>query len=503
MPTSLRKEVWLKKSKPVLRAARFRLKKKKLVRNARRKNKKPAPNPLKIDPTRTATLRRVLTAELRKRFAKLRFAVVRLIRDEDALGLKERKPLSFNQALELIRNAYNPDEARDEKGQWTAGEGGQARAKAGGEEGPNGEWYPGGAFIATTDLPKKVKDKITKEATGKVRVDGFTFAVPEPGKMSILDKLGGTVMNPRDGEINYKYLEYIKASAEQVKEYEGIVAQWKGGERWINVNDHPNIAGIKDAARLVAAGQPVPGALLNKLPADWQNNLKRYKPPARNSLATNRWQLHSTPEQVKAFQAWLRSQIAETLTDAQMEQLWEQFAQAGFEKGAARAFDDTRASVRAAMETDQLAVSDFYKGTKDEFLRSAFNQPVAVDKIKLLAGRSFNDLQGITEAMSTKMVRALTVGLVQGDSPYEIAKVLADEVDITSSRAEMIARTEIVRAHAEGQLEALDKLGVEEVGVAVEWSTTGDDKVCPECSDMEGVVLTLDEAQGMIPLHPS
>jgi len=31
---------------------------------------------------------------------------------------------------------------------------GQARAVPGGERGPNGEWYKGGAFIATTDAPK-------------------------------------------------------------------------------------------------------------------------------------------------------------------------------------------------------------------------------------------------------------------------------------------------------------------------------------------------------------
>lgn len=34
---------------------------------------------------------------------------------------------------------------------------GQKRAKIGGEFGPNGEWYKGGAFIATTDAPKSAK----------------------------------------------------------------------------------------------------------------------------------------------------------------------------------------------------------------------------------------------------------------------------------------------------------------------------------------------------------
>lgn len=39
---------------------------------------------------------------------------------------------------------------------------GQKRAKKGGETGPNGEWYPPGAFIATKDLPKRTKDWISR-----------------------------------------------------------------------------------------------------------------------------------------------------------------------------------------------------------------------------------------------------------------------------------------------------------------------------------------------------
>jgi SPP1 gp7 family putative phage head morphogenesis protein len=71
------------------------------------------------------------------------------------------------------------------------------------------------------------------------------------------------------------------------------------------------------------------------------------------------------------------------------------------------------------------------------------------------------------------------------------------------NRARMIARTEIIRAHAEGQLDALEKLGVDKVGVMVEWSTAGDDRVCSLCMSLEGVVLKIKEARGLIPRHIS
>lgn len=219
--------------------------------------------------------------------------------------------------------------------------------------------------------------------------------------------------------------------------------------------------------------------------------------------ANDRWRFNTSQEKLRAFQLWLKQRIDLHLLGLTNEQLWELYIDSGFRKGAARAFDDTKASVRAAMGRDQGAVRDFYNGTKDQFLRSSFNQPETVEKAKLLASRSFDELKNVTEEMGNKMARALTDGLIEGRNPYDVAKDVAEQADVSESRAILIARTELIRAHAEGQLEALDALGVEEVGVMVEWSTAGDDRVCELCLPLEGVVLKLEEAKGMIPRHPN
>lgn len=222
------------------------------------------------------------------------------------------------------------------------------------------------------------------------------------------------------------------------------------------------------------------------------------KPKSHDPFTVNvRWKFNADAEKIKAFQEWLRSQVFVELTGKTEEEIWAAYIEEGFRKGAGRAFDDVKKPALARTKPE------FFAGTKDEFLRRAFGQPIAVEKVKLLAGRSFDDLKGITSDMSLKMSRKLTDGLVQGKGPREIARELAKEVDITRDRATVIARTEIVRAHAEGQLTALETLGVEEVGVAVEWSTTGDDRVCELCAPLEGVVLKLEEARGMLPRHPS
>ncbi len=212
------------------------------------------------------------------------------------------------------------------------------------------------------------------------------------------------------------------------------------------------------------------------------------------------WRYLPNADKIKEFQAWLRLQFGSTLIGQSEERLWEMYIEQGFRKGAGRAFDDTTRSQRAAAVGKESM--DFMGGTRDQFLRMSFGQPVAVEKVKLLAGRSFDDLENVTADMAVRMSRTLTDGLVQGKGPREVARDLDKDLDIGRNRAELIARTELIRAHAEGQLTALENLGVEEVGVTVEWSTTGDEKVCPACEDLEGVILKIDEARGMLPRHP-
>lgn len=140
---------------------------------------------------------------------------------------------------------------------------------------------------------------------------------------------------------------------------------------------------------------------------------------------------------------------------------------------------------------------------KEEFMRRAFNAPEATSKILLLATRVFEELKGITASMGAEMNRILSEGMLNGTGITTIAREMADRLEIPLKRALRIARTEVIHAHAEGQLDAFEKLGFDNVGVKAEWSTAGDDRVCPQCSPMEGRIFSIEEAHGMIPLHPN
>jgi SPP1 gp7 family putative phage head morphogenesis protein len=183
---------------------------------------------------------------------------------------------------------------------------------------------------------------------------------------------------------------------------------------------------------------------------------------------------------------------------------WQRYIIDGFRRGAARAFDDTRPQVREWQESAEAQQRlAWYNGTREEFLRSSFNWPVSQEKVKLLASRTFTDLKGVTDSMAARISHTLVDGLTKGDNPRVIGKALVKEVSVGKVRSQTIARTEIIRTHAEGQLDAFDRLGVTEVGVMSEWLTAGDDHVCKLCHPLEGVVLKVSEARGLLPRHPN
>ena len=221
-----------------------------------------------------------------------------------------------------------------------------------------------------------------------------------------------------------------------------------------------------------------------------------------------RWAFQTDKRKVRLFEKWLKTQVQVdilTVTEAKAsEAYWKKYVQEGYEKGAGRAFDDVRKPALASGQ-EQLA---FFEGTREEFLRQSFGRPVAIKKVKRLAERVFTGLKDVTDDMDNIIRRQLTEGLAQGMNPKDIARKMikegiGDKTRGVQSRAERIARTEIIRAHAEGQLDALEDLGVTEVGVMVEWSSAGDDRVCPMCSALDGVVLTIKEARGILPRHPN
>jgi hypothetical protein len=113
----------------------------------------------------------------------------------------------------------------------------QVRAKRGGEVGPNGEFYKGGAFIATTpDYPKgkaKPKGKIRKQEIAPYK---WEYA-PTPTAESIMRCIEPFV-NWTDwrqtGQLTILTHDWGEAGKINRDELERLVKMFNDGERWID-----------------------------------------------------------------------------------------------------------------------------------------------------------------------------------------------------------------------------------------------------------------------------
>jgi len=223
-------------------------------------------------------------------------------------------------------------------------------------------------------------------------------------------------------------------------------------------------------------------------------------------------------DKVSAFIEWLQRQVDRGILEVRdrnrigdsIEQTWQNiFLEDTYKRGVIRGnYELRRGGFPGVQSLDARGGINVVMGL-----------PMHVDRLGVLYTRAFNDLKGITDAMDTQISRVLVQGLADGDGPRLIARKLSATVGGTSTqglgitdslgrfipaerRAEILARTEIIRAHHHGMMQEYRNWGVEGVEVQAEFRTAGDDRVCPDCESLEGRVYSLADAQELIPVHP-
>ena len=223
------------------------------------------------------------------------------------------------------------------------------------------------------------------------------------------------------------------------------------------------------------------------------------------------------PDKVAAFMRWLEIQIENAiLTVGEFDQIgiaiesaWtNKYILDSYKRGLLRGRSEMRKKGATIPEID--LATEFVVG---------FGTPLHLDRLGLLYTRAFSELKGITAQMEQIISRILTQGIADGDNPRLLARKLVAAIDGTGAgelgmtdaigryipaarRAEILARTEIIRAHHQAMVQEYMNFGVEGVTILAEWRTAGDHRVCSRCEDREGETYTLEVAMNMIPLHP-
>jgi SPP1 gp7 family putative phage head morphogenesis protein len=218
----------------------------------------------------------------------------------------------------------------------------------------------------------------------------------------------------------------------------------------------------------------------------------------------------TSSEKIALFLLWAQTQIDRGVLNILMFQdPWtNKYVYEAYRRGVIRARQEL---IKAGMKIPTIEEM----GGIEVVLKNIYH----VERLGLLQGKVFTDLKGITDAMSTQISRILTQGFLNGEAPALLARKLVATINGTNMgdlgitdtlgrfipaarRAEMLARTEIIRAYAESTLQEFRNWGVEGVSAKAEFQTAGDDRVCPKCEHLQGKVYTLDEANGVIPVHP-
>jgi len=229
------------------------------------------------------------------------------------------------------------------------------------------------------------------------------------------------------------------------------------------------------------------------------------------ALPTRRFAFRRDNEKLAGFMEWLQEEMDREILEVVDlggktvgGGVWQQqYIDAAYKRGVTRGRTELR---KGGMNVPQ------------EPIRAILAAPIHAERVALLYTRVFNELKGITDGMDQLISRSLAEGLAEGRSPDQIAQILLkrmnnvgqtlDFVDRSGrfvggvQRARMLARTEVIRAHHLGTINTYRQAGIEGVSVQAEFLTAGDDRVCPDCEELEGQIFTLDEAEGLIPVHP-
>lgn len=239
--------------------------------------------------------------------------------------------------------------------------------------------------------------------------------------------------------------------------------------------------------------------------------------PGSSSVAFKR-----SEEKLTEFMNWLQEQVKKGLIEIrEFDQIGDGIEAEWTNKYIADSYK--RKEMRSRYE---LAKAGIKVPSTDDTRETVISMstPFHIDRVGLLFTRVFSDLSGITDAMDTAISRILAQGMADGDGIALLARKLEAAINDTGlgdlsltntftgdtigqhisakRRAKMLAHTEMMRAYHQSTIQEYRNWAEEGVIAQAEWNTARDNRVCDLCNALEGKIFSLDEIEGMIPLHP-
>lgn len=155
-------------------------------------------------------------------------------------------------------------------------------------------------------------------------------------------------------------------------------------------------------------------------------------------------------------------------------------------------------------EIMELLEDSFDKGgkrvlnTKGEVIK--LGKVINKQALLTLQSSQLEYLSNLAKELAKKVTKILSKGYEEGMSIDQIAKQIEENIDnTTESRAELIARSEIIKASALGTRQGMREAGIKKYM----WLTARDKKVCALCKSYDGKTFSIDDENSPIPVQSS
>lgn len=202
----------------------------------------------------------------------------------------------------------------------------------------------------------------------------------------------------------------------------------------------------------------------------------------------------------------LDGQIQEAMKALRKDQslVFRKASQASFRSGVYRGIDEFTA-----------AQMPFYRDLTpdgiDKLTTSVFTL-IDTDALDFMANYNLVLLGDVHQELASGIKRTILSGITTGKSVRDIVRDMGSVIEDKESfrqagskvfskaqyRMEMIARTEVLRAHNQGRIKFHKEIGVSRL----EWMTMEDERTCPVCGGLDGKVFDIDHFPNQ-PAHPN
>lgn len=195
-------------------------------------------------------------------------------------------------------------------------------------------------------------------------------------------------------------------------------------------------------------------------------------------------------EKIEAFDRWFER--------ASGEAILEPLSREDIRQGRHYTSPHMRTSYENGIEwaDSQMSKAGFDVGGND--IDVVTQLPQHKEALRTVYLRSYSQLEGITTGMQSDLSRILSDEMRRGAGSREIAREITGEMrSIENTRAKVLARTEVMNAHAQATGQRYKQFGVELVDIL-----TFDP--CDRCAGWAADnPHPVDEVQGAMPFHPN